>query len=226
MSAKDQIRKKASIEKEKLKNMSLKDKIWYISEYYKFHIIGVILAFILLYVIGSSIYRSTFDNSLYCMFINNRSGQELNTDLLTVDFHDYMGFTKKQVVNVESSYLSFGDDTSQLNYASMTKISALVASRELDIIIGDPESIDHYAAAGGFLNPEETIPEDILSLVGDRLYYAVDDEGVTRASAIDLQGTQFAADMHLSGESALFGIMSNSKNTDNSIALLQYIFAQ
>ena len=38
------VRKEAEAEKQKLKNMSWKDRAWYVWEYYKFHILALILA--------------------------------------------------------------------------------------------------------------------------------------------------------------------------------------
>ena len=145
MQVSERLKKEAQTERQKLKEMSFRDKLWYIWEYYKFHILGVLIFLGILWVIGTSIYRSTYESELYCMYINNRSEQELNTDILTVDFHDFMEFTDKQLVNTESSFISYGDDTSEYSYASMAKISALVASNELDVMLRDEENFLHYA---------------------------------------------------------------------------------
>lgn len=225
MSTKEFLKQEAKIEKEKLKNMSFQDKIWYIWEYYKFHIFGIIMVFVLLYVIGSSIYRSSFDTSLYCMYINIHTDQELNTDILTKDFHEYMGFTDKQLINTESTFISYGDASTEYSYASMAKISALVASSELDIMFCDRENFDHYAQLSGFLDLSQTLPEDLLALVEDRFIYANDESGVSRPYGIDLSGTRFAADSHMVTEPAIFSIVSNSKHIENDIALLRYIFS-
>lgn len=40
-----ELKKDIKSELEKIKQMSVKDRIWYIYEYYKFHIVAVILAF-------------------------------------------------------------------------------------------------------------------------------------------------------------------------------------
>ena len=45
-----ELKKDIKSELEKIKQMSGKDRIWYIYEYYKFHIVAVILAFTLLWV--------------------------------------------------------------------------------------------------------------------------------------------------------------------------------
>lgn len=226
MSAKEQLKQNAAVEKEKLKQMSRKDKIWYIWEYYKIHMLGVLILIAVIYTIGSGIYRSTFDTELYCLYLNNRSGEELNTDILTVDFHEYMGFTEKQLITTESSFISYGEDTTELSYASMAKVSALVASKELDIMIGDTENFEHYATLGGSTDLEAELPADVLELVKDSLCYAVDDTGATHAYGIELNGTTFADDSNLSMDSIILSLVSNSNRKENSIALIRYIFAE
>ena len=41
MSFKEELKREAAVERQKLKNMSFEDKLWYIWEYYKFHIAAV-----------------------------------------------------------------------------------------------------------------------------------------------------------------------------------------
>lgn len=226
MSVKEQLKKEAQTEKEKLKNMSFQDKIWYIREYYKMHILGVFIVIGILWVIGNSIYRSTFKTELYCMIINNPSEQELNTDILTDGFHAYMGFNEKQVIQTESISISYNDRATEYTYASMAKISALVASRDLDIMISDQTNFDHYASLNGFSDLEEELPPDLLELVRDRIIYGKDEAGVSRAYGISLNGTPFAAKSNLFMEPAIFCVLNNSNRKDNSFALLRYIFAQ
>ena len=71
-----ELKKDIKSELEKIKQMSGKDRIWYIYEYYKFHIVAVILAFTLLWVVGSSLYRQTFTTRLTFAIVNDRSGGE------------------------------------------------------------------------------------------------------------------------------------------------------
>lgn len=226
MQVSERLKKEAKTERQKLKDMSFRDKLWYIWEYYKFHILAVLIGIGVLWVIGTSIYRSTFSSELYCIYINNRSDQELNTDILTVDFHDYMGFTDKQQINTESSFISYGNDSSEYSYASMAKISALVASKELDVMISDEENFEHYASLSAFSDLETLLPADVLELVKDRLYYAADEAGNSYAYGILLDDTAFASKSNLAIEPCIMGLISNSTKTDNCIALIRYIFSE
>ena len=68
------LRQEAQEEKEKLKHMSWKDRIWYIWEYYKFHMLLAFIAMVILWVIGTSLYRQSFTTRLSMAVINDRSG--------------------------------------------------------------------------------------------------------------------------------------------------------
>lgn len=211
-------------EKEKLKTMTGKDKVWYIWEYYKFPIFGVILGIILIWTIASSVYRSSFETVLHCMYLNN-SQEELNTAPLDEDFAAYLDLGKKQMITTESTYITYGDNITEFTYASMAKISALIAAKDLDIMICDRENFEHYASMDGGLDLEVVLSAELLARVSDRLEYATNEEGQAHAYGIDLSGTGFAAQSNLTQEPPILLIVSNSTRTETVFALLDYIFA-
>lgn len=217
---------KPQSEREKLRSMSKKDRLWYIWAYYKFHIIGFFIAIVVLWSIGTAMYQKSFDTVLYCMYLNNRSEEELNTAPLEQGFAGYLGLGEKELITTESTFISYGDDTSEFGYASMAKLTALVAAKELDIIIGDHENLDHYASMDGMLDLETELPEDVLALVGDRLIFTTGSDGAEHAYGISLEGTWFAEESHLAQDPPIFSIISNTTHKDSAIALLHYIFDQ
>lgn len=225
MALKDSIKHEARIEREKLSNMSLKDKIWYIWEYYKVPIIAVIIIVSVAISVGTTIYNNRFDTALYCVVVNNRTSQEVDETKVLEEIKEYLGLSDiREIVYDSSMYVSYGNSVSELSYATMAKISALVASRDLDIMIADTENIDHYAELGGMSNLEEVLPQDLYETVKDRLYYAKDENGVKIPCAVSLEDTKFAEDLNLSMDPPLISLFSNSEHTDHCISLLHYIF--
>ncbi|PNV62542.1 hypothetical protein C0033_08245 [Clostridium sp. chh4-2] len=225
MSLKEAFKNEAREEREKLRNMTLKDKIWYIWEYYKFFIIGVVCAVGIIISVGTTMYNNRFDTALYCVVINNRTSEAGNQNQVLEELKDYLNLSDvREIVYDSSMFISYGDNTNELGYATMAKISALVASRELDIMIADTDSIDNYAKLGGMTNLEEILPADLYEKVKDRIYYTMNEEGVSQPCAVSLEDTKFAADMNLVMEPPLIALFSNSEHTENCIALLHYIF--
>ena len=76
-------------------NMSWKDRAWYVWEYYKFHLLAVILVIGVLSTIGTMIYRQTFTTRLSVAIINDRSAGASSSALLESELREYMGCGKK-----------------------------------------------------------------------------------------------------------------------------------
>lgn len=212
-------------EREKLKHMSRSDQIWYIWAYYKFHILGVVILLFLLYIAGSSIYRSTFQTALHCIYVNSRSEDDVNFAPLEEDFSAWLGLGKKEVITTESVFISYGSDATDFSYANMAKITALVTTHDLDVLICDQESLDHYAELSGFMDLEQGLSKDVLDLVRERLYLCPGPDGISRAYAIDLTGTDFVSQSRLAQEPPLLGLIISSERVENAEALIRYIFA-
>ena len=134
------LKKNLNSELEKLKHMSVKDKIWYILEYYKFHMIAIILFISMLWVIGISIYRQSFTTRLTLAIVNDYSGGNSSIEPLENSLKDALGCGKKDLIEINSGLFINTDEpqASQYAYASMAKIAALSAGGNLDIIIADP----------------------------------------------------------------------------------------
>ena len=158
------------------------------------------------------------------MYLNSRGEADVNSAPIEKDFAEWMQFGKKELVVTETAFVSFDEKATEYSYAMMAKITALVMAHDLDVMIGDTESTDHYASIGGFENLETILPPDVLALVQDRLYYARDEDGKTYACAIDLSGTEFAEVSNLSQDPPLMGLVAGAERTENSIALIRYIF--
>ena len=158
------------------------------------------------------------------MIINSRDEEGFQAEPLEQDFASWAGMGKKDEIISETTFLAFGDDASEYIYASMAKISALVAAKDLDVMICDEETLDHYSSMDGYLDLEAVLPEDLLNVVKDRLYYTENGDGTRHAYAVDISDTAFAENSNIQLSPALFGIVSNSVRTETSLDLLKYIF--
>ncbi|MDD3253477.1 MAG: hypothetical protein PHV18_13085 [Lachnospiraceae bacterium] len=213
-------------EREKLHAMNRKDQIWYIWAYYKFHILGALLAVVVLICTAQTLYRSSFQTVLHVIYLNSRSEAQIDFTPLEQDFAAYLELGRKETITAEESFISFGSESTEFSYAAMAKISAMTAAQSLDVLIGDTASTAHYASMNGFLDLETALSGQELALIRDRLYYAKDENGQDFACAIDLSGTAFADASHLAQDKPLLGILVNSKHTDTARALISYIFAR
>ena len=227
MSLKETLKNEAREEQAKLKKMSFRDKLWYIWEYYKIHmLIGCVILFFL-YALGTIFYQKSFTTQLFFIVMNDRSGSEADYEGLANEFKTRMGYGKKDKVEVDSSlYISFEESTSQLDYASLAKVTAIVASKDLDVLISDSPAVEHYASNGAFLNLEEVLPADLWDMVKDDVYMAKDDNGNSFPAAISLDDSYFHEKTGTQMEEAYFSLINNSTRTDTAFEFLRYLYEE
>lgn len=225
MSLKDTIKKNGKEEGQKLKNMSWKDRFWYIWEYYKVHFLGLIIFCLVIYLIGTILYNQTFEDRLYYAVINNASPSSTDFESFNQEFKDAMGYGKKDRVTGDSSvFLNFDDAGSQTDYAYMVKISAMVSGRELDMIITDESTFKHYAASDAFLNLEEVLPEDLQEQLQDQILYAANGSGEEIPCGLNISNTRFPEATGVSiTPNCYMGIVSNTARLDTVIAWIRFI---
>ena len=214
----------------KLKEMSLKDKFWYICEYYKIPILGFLLAVIMIGSIGSAMYKNRFDPALTCLVLNARYDTETAPakvkQYFDVDFRSTTDIEPQYPIDIDHTLnISFDSSTmSEFSYAELAKVTAMISSKQVDVMIGDPDTLAHYAAMGGFLDMEASLPDDLKDKAKDKLYTAVNEEtGEEYVCGVYIGDTSFEEGTGLSVENPVMAIMNNSTHIDTSLQLLRYI---
>ena len=217
-----ELKKDIKSELEKIKQMSGKDRIWYIYEYYKFHIVAVILAFTLLWVVGSSLYRQTFTTRLTFAIVNDRSGGESSMDRFENSLKEALGFGKKDLIEINSGLFinADGSQSSEYSYASMAKIAALAAGGDLDIIIADAKTLEHYESQGAFLDLLERAEKE------DLFFYTDNEKGQSTAAAISLEPTAFSDMTGVSIQPPYLAVIASSQHTEDTLRAIQWLFDQ
>ena len=223
MSIKEELKKEVAEEKKKFAQMSFQDKLWYIGEYYKFHILGVILVIALIGAIGSTVYRNIYYDTALSGYVLNNQG-EPDSIPFTEGFAGHMGYDKYRQLTLQSSYVTYGEDASEYTYATMAKLSALIAAKDLDFMIVDQTNFVHYVEMGGFKDLEEYLPAHVYETVKDQLIYAEDEAGQSRPYAVSISGTDFAADSLLSDNCTYLAILNNTMRDDTVLAFVDYLF--
>ncbi|MEY8354766.1 hypothetical protein AALB39_15610 [Lachnospiraceae bacterium 54-53] len=215
-------------ERRKLKGMSFKDKVWYIWEYYKIPIISVVVAAILISSIGSAIYNNRFETALSCVILNGRPSAEGDSvnEYFDQGFRQYAGLGEEVKIDVDYS-MSLSFDESSMNeftYAELAKITAMISSKELDVMIGKQDAMDHYGSMGGFTDLKELLPGELYEKVEDKLYFATNQEtGEKVACGIYLDETDFLKKTGLTMDGPILAVLSNSTRTDTCVNLIRYL---
>ena len=171
MSVHDEIRE----QQKKLKGQGFKAHWDYFWEYYKIHTIVAVIAIIFVVTFIRDI-ASKKPYALYAMFINN---QGLETqDFLQKGFVAEAGIdtnTEAVLVDTASNYLSNSIDSAAV--ATSEKIMALLAAKELDVMVADDQVLYHYAAQETFMDLREVFDADELKKLDEEGLLMYVDQG-------------------------------------------------
>lgn len=185
-----------SKELDKLKHMSISDRIWYLWEYYKIYLAIFLVIIAVISVIATALYNTSFTTRLGIAVINNHSSDPQFSDALDERLRQILNCGQKDVVEINGG-LYLGDEaTVEDSYLAQTKLAALMASDALDVIIADVQTIQLYAEAGSLCDLSQELPDDLKSKVSfpeESVYYIlIDDTWLTSEGYISQDCTCLA----------------------------------
>ena len=155
--------------------MDTRQKLAYIRDYYKWHIIIALAVVIFLISFIRDMRENSKPSYIDIVFVN--AAPYFNAEeRLKPDIEAYSDIdTKEYKINIDSSIIIGSDgDTSPATIGSTQKFLALYAAKEVDVMIAPEPVIDMYIKADIFADPTEILsPEEIdrLSQKGYTLYY-------------------------------------------------------
>lgn len=220
------LKEEAQEEKEKLKHMSWKDRIWYIWEYYKFHMLFLLIAIMIFWIIGTALYRQSFTTRLSIAIINDRSGGNSSSDPLMAGLRETLNCKKKDMIEInEGLFLDTNEETmSQYSYASMVKIAALVSGGMLDIMIADEATIRHYESVDAYMDLRNLLPETLYSQLEDQLLYTEAGDGQEIPVAVSLENSSLKDDTGIVMDPPYLAVISNTQHTEDILSAISYLF--
>lgn len=170
-------------ERATIKNGSFKQKLAYFWDYYKWHTIGVIAAFLF---IGSLVFNvlTRKDDVFYAAVLNSFCYPL--EDGLTPDDSFANAFMEYAGIDPGTEKVTF-DTSMQINFttiddysmSSMEKLAAYLSAAQLDVIIAGDELFEHYANEETFLDLRNTLTPEQIAIYEPCFYY-VDAPVVTR----------------------------------------------
>ena len=162
-------------EKEKMKKMSGKDRVWYLWNYYRVPIlIGLVVLFLLCEAAGA-FWRSRQDCMLYCVFLDQTLTQEEAASRLKEDFYTHEDFSGRQILTFDFSIHMTEDQA--YGDASVIVFQSLLATQTVDIVILRQDTLEQFRDQNIFLDLEEVLPEELLNRLGGSICYAANSSG-------------------------------------------------
>jgi hypothetical protein len=201
-----------------LKSMSRKEKIEYIWDYYKLHIISVI---VVIAVIASFIHGQltkidyVVNVTIIGNAINESKKEEAEKKFTSLVIKE--GEQRKQaLIDVITT------DKSELSYEMMQKFVVRIAAGEIDVVILDKGFFDSFVKQDMFI-PLESISQINLSDIKQSKIEASGSTNNKAVYAISVEGNKELEAMGYDTKNKVLGIMASSKNKDNGIKVFKDI---
>ena len=149
------------------KGMPFKKKMGYIWDYYRYPILGVLLA---IFAIAFTIYEQTSAKEclLKLLMVNGTASSE--TTVFAEDFLQSEGYdSNTQEVTTTTIRLGLTEETYEQDYEAIQAFFVRLTSETVDIMSASDEIFSQYAAEGFFINLNDLFTEEELNLYQDLL---------------------------------------------------------
>lgn len=233
----------ANAPKQFLSEMTTKQKLAYIFQYYTWHMIGIVVAVVVLIVIGKTIYHASQPTVLNLAFINN-NGEVAMQDYVRESYREYYGLDDKNHINIycnfnkssngENMYeegASLDDEMSlYMQSPADESMSYTMTVTVLDAMICDEKAVELYASAEETAAIENVIPEELYKKIEDRVVIKSDPnksklDGEPYGVAIDVSDTEFIKNCNLTYDKAYLVVPSTrTMNEENVVNFINFIF--
>ena len=211
----------------KMKGKPFKEQFQYFWEYYRVPTLVTIFVVVFIINLIHTMVTAT-DNGLGVILVNGYA--DIDTSQYMIDFEEYVQMdTKEYSTYMEVNFTVDAENYDEYVMANVQKFSAMVAANQLDVVIGDEDTVLGYAEPGYFHNLTDILPADVLEAHKDQfIYFDIPDDNVEGEVpvGINISETSLIADSGAylaSGGEAYFAVIGNTMNAENVAAFLEYI---
>lgn len=210
-------------EARKLRPMTLKQKISYLTTYYTRWFVLFLVICLFVGFIGDALIQSRKEIVLQGYFTN--------------DDHNYFPGSKmeqeygavldlkrgERVVFDDSLYFDLEGTADEYTAASNGKVIATMAVNQLDFMVTSLPVFEHFRGELPMKDLEKFLPQDLLNVVGDSLVHGLDENGEEAMVAINMSGSRYLRNVSAQMDFYLF-VPYNIPNEDALIDYLRYCF--
>ncbi|MFV0344535.1 MAG: hypothetical protein ACK5JH_16890 [Anaerocolumna sp.] len=211
-------------EKQKLGEMTLKEKWQYLKTYYLAKTVISLLAISFVIYLGYSIFAPKSETILYGAIINYALTSEKAEEVQTA-FTEHLELDP-EISNIlldSTFYLGDGDDIDQLTMTSQQKLSTFLFAGDIDIIIGPESFISSYASSGYLSKLTDVLPTDVTNDLKDSMYYSTTTEDPAKSAyGVYIDGSDIYEGTLT--ERPVLAVLANSSYQENAVEFIRYIF--
>jgi hypothetical protein len=212
-------------EKQKMSEMTFKEKVTYFNNYYRTTVIIAILAIAITGYFIYSIASPKPETILYAAIINSNIDPE-TAAVMQDDFGKRIDIdSKTQEVMFDVSFYLSNENASEYSLSSEQKLGTYLFAGQIDVMIAPESVFANYVKLGSFSKLSDELPTDLLTELTDSFYYSdTKDDPVTGAYGIHLDGAKIYNEKGELVDKPVLGIITNSKFKQNGVEFIKYLF--
>lgn len=210
--------------KNDMKDMTFKEKIAHLWEYYKwFAIVGILLI-----VATVSVVTSVIQNSRELVYggaiVNLSVTEEGKTYLKEGWFEALESNPKKQKIELDEIYIPDMEQTAFMESATanIAKITAMISAGYIDYVFADAYAIHYLGSVGSFQPLEVVLNQELLAQFEGKLVTYEGDEQ-TYLVAIDISELPFVKENVISADKVYIAFPGNTGRTERNAEFLEYL---
>ena len=228
MSNDKDIRAEIKEQKSKFKELSLSGKFRYIWDYYKLHILVVILGIVFVTTFVISMIRVNYDHLCMIAVIDGKiDGSYDNTDALTTGFTEFLGIDgQKQRIDLDYANSLIIQDMDNEAYETMQKLYVKISTSEIDGWLITFDKIEMLSSPKNpiLLDLRDFFSEEELEILSDALIYYTRENGESFPFAVDLTYSDIVNNSGLNMEHPCYGIVTSGRHPKCAANFIRYCF--
>ena len=208
--------------KQKFQELSRKEKVEHIKEYYKWHIIGGIITIaIIASLLNTWVFnpppKSAVSVNFMSKMILSDDVEELENQLNDIIVSEDMG-NRRVFVNA----FMLGSQDPRMEMAVKTKFAAKLQAKELDIMITDKDVFEELAKQGNMISLDKILDKEDIDKLSDRLIGVEVEELGEITCGIDVSDNSTVKE-YIAGDSPkIMSVIVNSQKIEESKKVIKW----
>ena len=208
-----------------MKSMSSKEKIGYVWDYYKIHIIGgAVLIFVLISIIYGQITKieNIFNLTLMGPTINDEKILDLEKDITSILISSA---EKKKQASIGLLQVSsqIGNMNNDFDAQLMQKFMAQVSVGEIDLLVLDKNNFDKFVEQKTFSNLEEITELSQAAFKNKKL---LGDSSASGVYGIDAENNKKLENIGYDTKNKVICIVVTSKRKDKAVEIMKWLLIE
>lgn len=210
-------------EQDKLRNLTLKQKINYFITYYTSWFIGFLIICLFVGFLGDALIQSRKEIVLQGYFTNDDNNYFPGSQM-EKEYASILTLSKGQrIVFDDSLYFDLEGTADEYTAASNGKVIAAMAVNQLDFMVTTMPVLEHFKGQLPMKNLEDFLPADILNAVQKDMVLGLDENGEEAYVGISMANSRYLRDISTEESFYLF-VPYNIPNEDRLLDFLRYCF--